>query len=116
MNNVNQSERNEDRNEDEKIKACAHNSAKSVENAWSSPPAVTTSSTPSNDEAHPSGTISKHRDHRCINNFPPLSGKSEDVPELSALFTWGQVSLSLAGKRILILPVLPGRWGSGKCM
>lgn len=39
---------------------------------------------------------------------------SKDVPELSALR--GEVSLSLAGKRIVILPVLPGRWGSGNCM
>lgn len=71
---------------------------------------------PSWEEEHQYGTISKNRDRRYINNLPPLSGKSEDVPGFSALFTWGEVTLSLKGKWTLILPVLPGRRENGSRM
>lgn len=49
--------------------------------------------TPAYDKDHQYSTISKHNDHRYINNLPWLLGNSKDVPELSATFTQG-------GKRV----------------
>ena len=116
LNNRNQVEQNKGslRRTVQNSRPSAHNSVTSVKkNVWSFHPAGYTPSIPSGDKEHHYGTTSNRRDHKYINNLPPLSGKPKDMPECRALFTWGEVSLSLDGKRIVILPVLPGRWGSG---
>lgn len=83
-----------------KIKGSPHNYIKLVGNASSSHPSGTTPSTHSCEAGYQYGTISRHRDHRYINNLPPLSGKSTDVPELLALFTREKALFPLQEKKI----------------